>query len=72
MYKLTEGQLTLLTHVLHRAPSASSETWSGSCQVLFDCAAGSRDWTYDTTPIIKTDIALEDATRFRLQTAARS
>ena len=43
IFNFKEGQLTLLTHVLHRAPSASSETWSGSCQVLFDCAAGSRD-----------------------------
>ena len=30
-FNFKEGQMTLLTHVLHRASSASSETWSGGC-----------------------------------------
>ena len=71
LFDFKEGHMTLLAHALHRVPSASSETWSGSCSLLFDRAAGSRDETHDATPIINDDIAREDAVRFRHQTAAR-
>ena len=59
--------MTLLAHALHRVPSASSETWSGSCSLLFDRdrAAGSRDCLQDASTIINYDIAREDAVRFR-------
>ena len=70
-FDFKEGQLTLLTHALHRAPSASSETWSGGCSLLFERAAGSRDCLQYASTIINNDIAREDAVRFRHQTAAR-
>ena len=64
--------MTLLTHVLHWAPRAPPpEPWSGGCRNLFERAAGSRDWTHDASPIIRPDIALEDASRFLHETAAR-
>ena len=62
--------MTLLAHALHRVPSASSETWSGSCSLLFDRAAGSRDCLQDASTIINYDIAREDAVRLRDLTAA--
>ena len=71
IFDFKEGQLTLLTHALHRAVNACSETWSGGCSLLFERAAGSRDCTLDASPIINDDIAREDAVRFHHQTAAR-
>ena len=70
-FELKERKKAFLTHALHRAPSASSETWSGGCSLLFERAAGSRDCTLDASPIINDDIAREDAVRFHHQTAAR-
>ena len=70
-FELKEKKRAFLTHALHRAPSASSETWSGGCSLLFERAPGSRDETHDATPIINDDIAREDAVRFRHQTAER-
>ena len=70
-FELKEKKRAFLTHALHRAPRASSETWSGGCSLLFERAAGSRDCTLDASPIINDDIAREDAVRFRHQTAAR-
>ena len=70
-FQLKEEKKALRTHALHPAPSASSETWSGGCSVLFDRPAGSRDCTLDASPIINDDIAREDAVRFHHQTAAR-
>ena len=71
IFNFKEGQLTLLTHILHRALSVSSETWSCGCHVLFRRAAVRRDWTHDARAIVKRDGAREDAVQFRLQTAAR-
>ena len=70
-FDFKEGQLTLLTHALHRAPSASSETWSGGSSLLFERAAGGRECLKVASAIINNDIAREDAVRFRHQTAAR-
>ena len=62
--------MTLLTHALHRAPSASSETWSGGCSFLFDRAASRRDCLPNASAIINYDIAREDAVKFRHLRAA--
>ena len=70
LFDFKEGHMTLLAHALHRVPSASSETWSGSCSLLFDRAAGSRDCLQDASTIINYDIAREDAVRLRDLTAA--
>ena len=58
-------------HALHMAPSASSETWSGRCSLLFCRAARRRDCVQGASTIIKYDIAREDAVRFRHLTAAQ-
>ena len=71
IYKLTEGQLTLLTHVLHRAPSAPPRPGSGGWRILFDRAARSRDCTYVVTVVINRDVAGKDARRIRHLTASQ-
>ena len=38
IFHFREGQLTLLTHILHRALSASSETWSCGCHMFSSVA----------------------------------
>ena len=58
-FDFKEGQLTLLTHALHRAPSASSDTWSGGCSLLFERAAGGRECLKVASTIINNDIARE-------------
>ena len=71
IFNFKEGHTTLLTHALHRAPAACSETWSGRCSFLFRRAARRRDCVQGASTIIKYDIAREDAVRFRHLTAAQ-
>ena len=70
-FELKEKKRAFPTHALHRAPSASSETWSGGSSLLFERAAGGRECLKVASTIINNDIAREDAVRFRHQTAAR-
>ena len=70
IFDFKEGQLTLLTHALHQAPSACCETWSGCCSLFLDRAAGSRDYAQHARSIVNYEIAREDAVRFRRLTAA--
>ena len=71
IFDFKEGQLTLLTHALHRAVNACSETWSGGCSLLFDRAGRRRDCLQDASAIINNDIARKGAVRFRHLTAAQ-
>ena len=70
IFNFKEEKETLLTHALHRAPSASSETWSGGCSFLFERAASRRDCLLNASAVINYDIAREDAVRFRHLRAA--
>ena len=71
IFNFKEGQLTLLTHVLHRAPSAPPRPGSGGWRILFDRAARSRDCTYVVTVVINRDVAGKDARRIRHLTASQ-
>ena len=70
IFNFKEEKETLLTRALHRAPSASSETWSGGCSFLFERAASRRDCLLNASAIINYDIAREDAVKFRHLRAA--
>ena len=64
IFNFKEGQLTLLTHVLHRAPSASSETCrSGRCSFLFRRAARRRDCVQDARLALSSNMTSHVKTR---------